>query len=546
MKKLLMTLVAFIALSGTLAAQGYETHWPGFYDGDYDFQCAFVAAITIDGQLIDTGYASWNALEVVAFAGTEQRSYGMYLSDYYVMEYGDQFPIIDGESVYYNNSDVNVTHITTFMMYDHVNGIEYTDFTITYLGEPYDFLINGEDHDQGWWDPENPIMLNFTTPSFRKEIIGYGAENVDERTGWYLIASPVEANPGNVTNMTVGNYDLYKFDQTAAAGDDGITREWINYKSTADGFTLTPGEGYLYARETTDTLVFHGGATTETTFEVTLTRDDSEGCEFPGVNLVGNPFGVSAYLVNKDFYVMNSNHDEIIEAEEDEIPVMEGIIVIADVDGETLTFSTIPANTNANPSLALNVVANEGNVIDRAVVSFGKERTLPKFQLNPNNTKIYIPQENRDYAVVTAEEMGEMPVSFKAEKNGSYSLNFTSKEVSFTYLHLIDNKTGKDVDLLESPVYSFNAQTTDYASRFKLVFATGNNSEDNFAFNSNGNWIISNDGEATLQVIDVNGRILSSETISGSCSKAINAAPGVYMLRLINGDNMKVQKVVVK
>ena len=47
-------------------------------------------------------------------------------------------------------------------------------------------------------------------------------------------------------------------------------------------------------------------------------------------------------------------------------------------------------------------------------------------------------------------------------------------------------------------------------------------------------------------MVDVTGRVLSSETISGSCSKTVNAAPGVYMLRLINGDNMKVQKVVVK
>ena len=42
------------------------------------------------------------------------------------------------------------------------------------------------------------------------------------------------------------------------------------------------------------------------------------------------------------------------------------------------------------------------------------------------------------------------------------------------------------------------------------------------------------------------GRILSSENISGSTSKAIHSAPGVYMLRLINGDNVKVQKIIVK
>ena len=143
--------------------------------------------------------------------------------------------------------------------------------------------------------------------------------------------------------------------------------------------------------------------------------------------------------------------------------------------------------------------------------------------------------------------MGELPVSFKAEENGSYNLSLSSEEVSFAYLHLIDNMTGADVDLLETPSYSFEAKTTDYESRFKLVFATGDNSDDdNFAFFSNGSFVINNDGEATLQVIDVTGRILSSESINGCTNVNVNAASGVYMLRLINGDNVKVQKVVVK
>ena len=56
---------------------------------------------------------------------------------------------------------------------------------------------------------------------------------------------------------------------------------------------------------------------------------------------------------------------------------------------------------------------------------------------------------------------------------------------------------------------------------------------------------MSNEGEATLQVIDLNGRILSNETVNGSVSKAIYAAPGVYVLRLINGNDVKTQKIVV-
>ena len=94
--------------------------------------------------------------------------------------------------------------------------------------------------------------------------------------------------------------------------------------------------------------------------------------------------------------------------------------------------------------------------------------------LNPDNTKLYSPQANVDYAVVPAEaEVGEMPLNFKAEHNGTYTLNFTAEEVSFSYLHLIDNLTGADVDLLSTSNYTFSALTTDDASRFRLVFTSG-------------------------------------------------------------------------
>ena len=320
----------------------------------------------------------------------------------------------------------------------------------------------------------------------------------------------------------------------------------MNYEATSDGFPIEPGKGYLYASADTTTLVFTGNAYTTETGELEVPLAFSENTEFSGWNLVGNPFGGDAYIGTAPYYRMKDDGTDLITdpVTGTAIAPMEGVFVVATGSGQSVTFTTTPP-TNPEATLALNL-SRDSKVVDRAVVSFGQERSLPKFQLNPNHTKVYIPQESRDYAVVTAGEMGEMPVGFKAEKNGSYTLDFTAQEVSFAYLHLIDNKTGKDVDLLESPAYSFDAQTTDYASRFKLVFATGNNSGDNFAFNSNGNWIISNDGEATLQVVDVTGRILSSETVSGCVSKAISAAPGVYMLRLINGDDMKVQKVVVK
>ena len=54
------------------------------------------------------------------------------------------------------------------------------------------------------------------------------------------------------------------------------------------------------------------------------------------------------------------------------------------------------------------------------------------------------------------------------------------------------------------------------------------------------------EGAATLQIIDVMGRILSSGSFSGSYEKRLDVVPGVYMLRLINGNNVKVRKIVIE
>ena len=122
--------------------------------------------------------------------------------------------------------------------------------------------------------------------------------------------------------------------------------------------------------------------------------------------------------------------------------------------------------------------------------------------------------------------------------------SLSSEEVEFSYLHLIDNMTGNDIDLLVTPSYSFEAKTTDYASRFKLVFVCGDANDDNdFAFISNGNIIVN--GEGTLQVIDMMGRVIfSGDAINRVSTSGMTS--GVYVLRLINGTDVKTQKIIVR
>ncbi|MBR3710277.1 MAG: chitobiase/beta-hexosaminidase C-terminal domain-containing protein [Bacteroidales bacterium] len=377
---------------------------------------------------------------------------------------------------------------------------------------------------------------NIAPQQYTLTIEGYGDDS--NEGGYYLIASPVTVDLTN-HEMTTGDFDLYSFDQ---AQDD----EWRNYKAGA--FTnLEPGKGYLYAHKTGGEFTLTGTAY-DGDGKIELVYDDN-AVDFKGWNLVGNPWGEKAYT-DKDFYTMNNDGSGIdVTAQQagTEVAAMTGIFVVAEGENETVTFSKTATGKSAN--LALNIT-NSSKLVDRAIVRFGEGRQLPKFQLNPNHTKVYFEQSNKDYAIVNAEEIGEMPVSFKAENNGTYTFSVNTENVEMEYLHLIDNMTGADIDLIANPSYSFEAKVTDYASRFRLVFSANSSineqNANNFAFFNGNDWTINNEGEATLQVVDMTGRVLSTETVNGNATTKVNAATGVYMLRLINGNNIKTQKVVVK
>ena len=385
-----------------------------------------------------------------------------------------------------------------------------------------------------------------TEYTYVKDITGYGTDHAVEN-GWYLIASPVanDFTPSTDNGFITDYYDLYRFNQTAEL-------EWENQEEHQNDFDIESGRGYLYASSTNTTLVFAG---TPYNGDGVVELNHSQNADYDGFNLVGNPLATSA-TINLPFYKMNDGHTALTsKLESGTIAAMEGAFVYA-YDETTqqaissVAFTASRSRGNSNVSVNIDVMHNGAN-IDNAIVRFDEGRQLPKYQLFKNSTKLYIPKNGKDYAIVNSEAQGEMPVNFKAEENGTYSLNINTENVEMNYLHLVDNMTGMDVDLLQTPSYTFDATTNDYASRFRLVFSANDvdgpsTGSGTFAFYSNGNWVIGNEGEATLQVIDVNGRIVSNETINGSVNKTITATPGVYMFRLVNGNEVKTQKIVVK
>ena len=406
---------------------------------------------------------------------------------------------------------------------------------------------------------------NSVNGTIQKHINHY--EDYYGRDNYYLLSLPVSAgyygyNPSNAGMITDSEFDLYYFDEAQTG------MEWRSYNPGDNGgapFSLEQRKGYLYANSADVDLSF-SGTFMRSDLPVVYNLSNTGTGEFAGLNLVGNPFICQAYLtyydandeafLEVDYYVLDGDAIDVVPTM-DYINPCSGAFVVADenmYDAEeeeyrVYFFSEINSGVGKKKAAALNITLDNNNRsgkhLDVARLRLGQGIGLKKFMLNPNGSKIYFPQANADYSVVYTENAGEMPLNFKAESNGTYRLSFSNENVEFNYLHLIDNMTGADVDLLATPSYSFEANSTDYASRFTIVFATGK-TDDSFAYFSNGSFVISNEGNATLQVVDVMGRIISSETINGSANVSVNAAPGVYMLRLVNGDNVKVQKVVVK
>ena len=398
-------------------------------------------------------------------------------------------------------------------------------------------------------DSQKPVYLYVKeeeTPepeTYELTINGY--TDAESKAGYYLIASPVTVNIADVDGLTEGDFDLYSYDESQEL-------EWINYKQE-DGShpftTLEPGKGYLYAKKATaETSTYTFTLTGTPYYGTPIVLSKQSTGTLAGWNLIGNPLATSNIAPGRAFYIMNSTIGELIASESNTVEPMQGFFFIADEDGEEFEL-TVPLGGDGNlDKLVMNLSQNRGTVIDRAIVRFGEGEQLPKFQLFENSTKLYIPQGNSDYAIVRSAAEGEMPVNFKAKENGTYTISVNTENVEMDYLHLIDNMTGNDVDLLATPSYTFEATTRDYASRFRLVFNANNNVEDNanFAYFNGSEWQISNIGEATLQVVDVMGRIVKSVALEGNATVSIDEMPGVYLMRLLNGNDVKVQKVVIR
>ena len=165
---------------------------------------------------------------------------------------------------------------------------------------------------------------------------------------------------------------------------------------------------------------------------------------------------------------------------------------------------------------------------------------------------LYVINDDESFAVADLNEGTDViNLGFEAKALSHYTINIKT-DGDFDYLHLVDNITGDDVDMLAEEEYTFVGSPSDSEARFVVRLSpstpsTGSGAgsgTDAFVY-QNGNEIIVN-GSGLLQVYDVMGRLVMHQEIIDNQIIDVSGLPRcVYIFRL-TGDTVRTQKVVLQ
>lgn len=292
------------------------------------------------------------------------------------------------------------------------------------------------------------------------------------------------------------------------------------------------------------------------TAEVTVPLSYTEGIGLAGFNLVGNPFvhNVTSYTgtnVADGCFRLNDTRDNLIVSEisvSNPLKPVEGFFVKATAAEASITFNHQTRGEKTKRGVINMELSADGKIIDRLLVRNDGD-PLEKLSLGHSKARLFVVEDRQEMAAVPMEG-NEQPICFKTAKTGTYTITVNLEGMELNYLYLIDHMTGANVNLLVEPSYSFEARNSDYESRFQLLYfpkeASGADDE-SFAFINNGSIIIMGEySNATLQIVDMTGRLVYSLNGRIQCVPTEGIASGAYVLRLINGNETRTQKIIVK
>ena len=393
--------------------------------------------------------------------------------------------------------------------------------------------------------------------TLQKGIVAY--KEVDVADGWYTIASPLAS--GSVaacSNLTTPDFDLYEYDET------NLNREeWRNYKYQGNFTGFTPGRGYLYANSN-DMTVNMFGTLNASNVSVALTYTGERPDLLKGFNLIGNPFPHAIYKgsgaaiddsrLADGYYVLSNDGTWQVRTCTDPILPGMGIMVVTSETGNITIAKTTAAATGESSGSKrgmegkggmdgkgrISLRVSDGTKSDAAYLYGGEEgRNLRKMShMNTSCPELSFHCDGERYAIAHLDKgEGTVDVRFDHQSAASCTMTWDVEDWRGSHPYLVDNMTGTVIDMTRMSSYAFEAGSHEHPFRFKLVLDEG--------FEAPGLVISNLEGEGIAQIIDMNGRLLLTQEYNSSLlTTNFSLAPGVYILRIISGNQVSTQKIV--
>jgi hypothetical protein len=397
-------------------------------------------------------------------------------------------------------------------------------------------------------------------------------------SNWHFIGSPIDdANTGIFT----GHF-LKWWDEISG------TWQWV---VSSDSTLATDLQGYSVWPQTSTTFLFTGNVNAGSR-SISVTNTPASVFEWPGYNLVGNPYpsgidwdgpGWTKSNIDNAIYAWNGSqygayvNGFSVNGLTNQLPPHQGFFIHCGTGGATLSISdatrihTTQNNLKSNStieSVLLTVSGTEGpdeTVIyfsDEASTGFDSQLDAYKLQGSEASPQFYTRSEEGHQLAINAIPVipqHAVNLSFEAGTDGIFELSLESIiGLDGIPIFLEDKKEQIVVNLKTNPYYKFYANTGDDPARFNLHFSyndmpddgEGTASENILVFTKDQTVIIAS-GEilnGTVIVYDLSGRQITREKMdnTSSLTLGLEAEAGYYIVSLITEDQVINRKIHIK
>ena len=485
---------------------------------------------------------------------------------------------LDGETINLTSGTLYVNKHTTLDNSSHTAGLTISGQTLTIssgnsltIAPGSKITISGLLQNNAGQDGLNVQSSAEGTASLIHNTSGVPAtvqRYVPGPSAWHLVAAPVNNATANVFQ---GAYLQYYTEALAT---------WIDIVDPGEGMEVAQGYAFWGTSEKDALYTFTGNLNNgDLSISTTQLYEDPGDHQYYGWNLLGNPYpsAIDWALLDDDWgaiYYWDHANDRYASwvngsgtnGGTQYVPPMQGFFVSStgndfEIGNTNRTHDGASAYFKNGQPYHIILQASNGDYSDEVFIRFSNEATsgfdhrFDAWKLLSYNKEIgqlYSFSEGKKLSIDVRPECEVIQLGFRSGKNAAFS--FLLKEISdIPKAILEDTKTGIFHNL-QSGCYEFFYDTLDIEKRFKLhLNAVGIeesiNQQCNILIYTSGQEIFIKGAEkGKVMIFDIMGRIVFEKNISGNQLNTIlvNLNVGVYLVMVINGENVVTEKVFVK